>query len=287
MIDLRVVERGLVPVYEDAESRQVVNARELHAFLGVGKDFSNWIKDRIEKYGFEEDVDFCFLEPGNGGALSGSSGVCSPNLASKNGIKDGRGGHNVKTYLLTLDTAKEIAMAENSERGRQVRKYFIACERKLKDLREKGISSDEMEEALTNPDTMLRIVSRWRDERNKRLALESKIEEDAPKVIFADAVAASKTTLLVGDVAKLLRQNGVMVGQQRLFEWLRENGWLMKIGSSRNMPTQAAMERGFFEVKETTICKPDGSIHISKTPKVTGRGQRFIVNCFIGEGPAA
>lgn len=268
MIDLRVVESGLVPVYEDTESRRVVNARELHAFLGVGKDFSNWIKDRIDKYGFTEGEDFA---------------VCSPNLVSKTGS----GGHNAKDYLLTLDTAKEIAMAENSERGRQVRKYFIACERKLKDLREKGLSSDEMEEALTNPDTMLRIVSRWRDERNKRLALESKIEEDAPKVIFADAVAASKTTLLVGDVAKLLRQNGVMVGQQRLFEWLRENGWLMKAGSSRNMPTQAAMERGLFEVKETTICRPDGSIHISKTPKVTGRGQRFIVNCFIGEGPAA
>ena len=114
MMDLRVVESGLVPVYEDAESRQVVNARELHAFLGVGKDFSNWIKDRIEKYGFEEDVDFCFLEPGNGGALSGSSGVCSPNLASKNGIKDGRGGHNVKTYLLT-ETGPDIPPAVSTK----------------------------------------------------------------------------------------------------------------------------------------------------------------------------
>ena len=270
MIDLRVVERGLVPVYEDAESRQVVNARELHAFLGVGKDFSNWIKDRIEKYGFEDGTDYALID--------------SPNLANQTG----RGGdRKTKDYLLTIDTAKEIAMAENSDRGRQVRKYFIACERKLRDLRERGISSDEMEEALTNPDTMLRIVSRWRDERNQRLALETQIKRDAPKVIFADAVAASKTTLLVGDVAKLLRQNGVMVGQQRLFEWLRENGWLMKAGSSRNMPTQAAMERGFFEVKETTICKPDGSIHISKTPKVTGRGQEFLVNCFLGKRAVA
>lgn len=286
MMDLRVVETGLVPVYEN-EGRQVVNARELHEFLGVGKDFSNWIKDRIEKYGFEEDVDFCFLEPGNGGALSGSSGVCSPNLASKNGIKDGRGGHNVKTYLLTMDTAKEISMAENSERGRQVRKYFIECERKLKEIRSRGMSLEEGWEVLTNPDNIIRIASNWKEEREKRVALERQVKADAPRVLFSRLVETSKTSILVGDLAKILKQNGVAVGQNRLFDWLRRNGYLLKKGSSRNMPSQWAMEKGLFEVKETVINKPDGSLHISKTTKITGLGQVHITNRFLGAASVA
>ena len=257
MIDLRVVESGLVPVYEDTESRRVVNARELHEFLGVGKVFGAWVVDRIGKYGFEEGVDYT---------------VCFPNLESKLGS----GGHNAKDYLLTLDCAKEISMAENSERGRQVRKYFIACERKLKDL------GDEVEKALTNPDTMLRIVSRWRDERNQRLALETQVKKDAPRVLFSRAVETATSTVLVGDLAKILRQNGVCIGQRRLFEWLRENGFLIKSGSSRNMPMQWAMERGFFEIKETAISRSDGTISVSKTTKITGRGQVYIVNRFLG-----
>lgn len=111
----------------------------------------------------------------------------------------------------------------------------------------------------------------------------AKIEADKPKVLFADAVSASNTAILVGDLAKLIKQNGVDIGQKRLFEWMRENGYLIKNGTSRNMPTQRSMDQGLFHVKETTITNPDGSIRITRTTKVTGKGQNFFVNKFLGE----
>ena len=163
-----------------------------------------------------------------------------------------------------------------------MRKYFIECERRLKEFRERGFSVDEVEKALTNPDTILRIVSQWRDERNQRLLLETQVKKDAPRVLFSRAVETATSTVLVGDLAKILRQNGVCIGQRRLFEWLRENGFLIKSGSSRNMPMQWTMERGFFEIKETAISRSDGTISVSKTTKVTGRGQVYIVNKFLG-----
>ena len=105
---------------------------------------------------------------------------------------------------------------------------------------------------------------------------------DKPKVIFADAVAASHTSILVGDLAKLLNQNGIPTGANRLFNWLRENGFLIKRkGTDYNMPTQRSAEMKLFEVKETTITNPDGSIKISKTPKVTGKGQQYFINMFM------
>ena len=116
-------------------------------------------------------------------------------------------------------------------------------------------------------------------EANKLLeAQRVQIEEMKPKAIFADAVSSSKTSILVGDLAKILKQNGVDTGQKRLFEWMREQGYLMKSGSSKNMPTQKSMELGLFEVKETTINNPDGSIRVTKTTKVTGKGQQYFIN---------
>ena len=112
--------------------------------------------------------------------------------------------------------------------------------------------------------------------------LNSMIEQDKPKVLFADAVSASKTSVLVGDLAKIIKQNGVDIGQKRLFEWLRNNGYLIKGGSSKNMPMQKAMDMGLFEVKETTINNPDGSIRVTKTTKVTGKGQAYFINKFLG-----
>ena len=112
--------------------------------------------------------------------------------------------------------------------------------------------------------------------------LEQKIEQDRPKTIFADAVSASETSILVGDLAKLICQNGYQIGQKRLFEWLRQNGYLMKCGSSRNMPTQRYLEQGLFEVKESNVQNPDGSIRITRTTKITGRGQLYFVNKFLG-----
>lgn len=111
---------------------------------------------------------------------------------------------------------------------------------------------------------------------------DEQIAEMAPKALFADAVAASDSSILVGDLAKLIKQNGVDIGQRRLFQWMRDEGWLMKSGSSRNMPTQRGMERGLFEVKERTITNPDGSVRITRTTKVTGKGQEFFVNLFLG-----
>lgn len=109
-----------------------------------------------------------------------------------------------------------------------------------------------------------------------------KIKEMQPKAIFADAVSASETSILVGDLAKLICQNGYQIGQKRLFEWMRQNGYLMKCGSSRNMPTQRYLEQGLFEVKESNVQNPDGSIRITRTTKITGRGQLYFVNKFLG-----
>lgn len=112
--------------------------------------------------------------------------------------------------------------------------------------------------------------------------LNEKVEADKPKVLFADAVTTAKTSILIGDLAKLLKQNGIETGQKRLFDWLRTNGYLIKGGSSKNMPTQKGMELGLFEVKETTINNPDGSIRVTKTTKVTGKGQAYFINKFLG-----
>lgn len=111
---------------------------------------------------------------------------------------------------------------------------------------------------------------------------QQKIESDKPKTIFADAVSTSHTSILVGDLAKLICQNGVQIGQKRLFEWLRQNNFLVKSGLSKNMPTQRSLEMKLFEIKENTILNPDGSVRITRTPKVTGKGQIYFVNKFIG-----
>lgn len=146
------------------------------------------------------------------------------------------------------------------------------------------LTPQKVEEVLLNPDTIIRLATDLKAERERRLALEAENVRNAPKVLFADSVAASHTDILIGDLAKLLRQNGIEVGQKRLFEWLRENGYLIKQrGLSWNMPTQKAMELGLFRVKETTINKPDGSVQISKTTKVTGKGQIYFVEKFLSE----
>lgn len=110
---------------------------------------------------------------------------------------------------------------------------------------------------------------------------QAKIEQDKPKVIFSDAVSTSKTSILIGDLAKMICQNGYRIGQKRLFEWMRQNGYLVKSGSSRNMPMQRYVEQGLFEVKESNVQNPDGSVRITKTTKVTGRGQVYFVNKFL------
>lgn len=139
------------------------------------------------------------------------------------------------------------------------------------------------EELLENPDLLISVAQELKAEREKNKALKADNERMRPKEIFADAVSASHTSILIGDMAKLLKQNGVDIGQKRLFEWLRTNGYLIKRkGADWNMPTQRSMELGLFEVKESTINNPDGSVRINKTTKVTGKGQQYFINKFLG-----
>lgn len=156
----------------------------------------------------------------------------------------------------------------------------------LPSIRKHGVyaTAETAEKLLNDPDFMIRTFTALKEEREKNAALQSKIEQDKPKVLFADAVSASKTSILVGDLAKLIKQNGYDIGANRLFVWLRENGYLIKRkGTDYNMPTQKAMEMGLFEIKETTITHADGHISISKTPKVTGKGQVYFINKFASE----
>lgn len=143
------------------------------------------------------------------------------------------------------------------------------------------LTPDKVEEILTNPDAIIRLATQLKEERAKREAAEKVIEEQRPKALFADAVSASKTSILIGALAKLIRQNGVDVGQKRLFEWLRKKGYLIKSGNDKNMPTQRSMERGLFEVKEGSYVDGDGVNRITRTTKVTGKGQLYFVNKFL------
>lgn len=144
------------------------------------------------------------------------------------------------------------------------------------------MTDNALEKALTDPDFGIRLLTELKAEREKRKALEADMEAAAPKVLFADAVSASHTTILIGELAKLLKQNGVEIGQNRLFSFLRENGYLIRrSGADFNMPTQRSMDMGLFRVKERTVSEPSGSTRITKTTLVTGKGQQYFVNLFL------
>lgn len=186
--------------------------------------------------------------------------------------------------IITESGLYTLVMRSNKPEAKRFRKWVTS--EVLPTIRKHGayLTPAKLEEALLNPDTLIRLAQTLKEEREKRAVLEAQAEVDRPKVLFANSVTASKTSILVGDLAKLLRQNGVQIGQNRLFQWLRENGYLIKRkGDSFNMPTQSAMESGLFEVLERTHSNPDGSIRITKTPKVTGRGQMFFINVFLKE----
>ena len=166
-------------------------------------------------------------------------------------------------YQLTIEMAKEICMLQRNERGKQARQYFI-----------------QLEKDWNSPEEVMARALQIADKKIKRL--ETQIEEDKPKVLFAGAVETSKSSILIGELAKILKQNGVKIGPIRLFEWMRQNGYLIRRnGSDYNMPTQRAMEMGLFEIKETSIVHADGHTSISKTPKVTGKGQVYFVDLFL------
>lgn len=226
--------------------RQLVSARDLYKGLEIKKRFSGWIKQNFT--GFEENQDFTSVPEGTV-VQSGNGTVRKYN-----------------DYLLTIDMAKELCMMSKTEKGKEVRKYFIQVECKWNDPQE--------------------IVKRGYailQNENTRLKLENK--QMKPKALFADAVATSKNDILIGQLAKILRQNGYETGQNRLFKWLREHHYLCSKGLKYNQPTQKAMELGLFRVKERTVNNPDGSSRITVTTKVTGKGQQYFINRLLSSQP--
>lgn len=149
------------------------------------------------------------------------------------------------------------------------------------------ITPDTLEQMIADPDTTIRLLTTLKEERQKRIQLESEAKANRPKVLFADAVATAHNSILIGELAKLIKQNGVDMGRNRLFDWMRKNGYLIaRKGTDYNMPTQRSMELDLMESKETTIAKPDGSIRVNKTPKVTGKGQQYFIEKFLNREPA-
>lgn len=183
-------------------------------------------------------------------------------------------------YRLAMKAKNEVAEAFQAKIAEEV----------IPSIRKHGayMTPETLEAAILNPDYLLKVATALKEETDKRKALESKVQADAPKVLFADSVAASTSTILIGELAKILRQNGVNTGEKRLFRWMRENGYLVKRnGTDYNMPTQLSMELGILKVKETVVCHSDGHTSISKTPKVTGKGQTYFLNKFLREGRRA
>lgn len=150
----------------------------------------------------------------------------------------------------------------------------------LPSIRKHGayMTDDVLERTITDPDFMIKLLTKMKEEKKAREIAEQQVKELTPKGIFADAVNSSETSILVGELAKLLKQNGVNMGRNRLFDWMKNNGYLIKSGSERNMPTQKSMEMKLLEIKERSVANPDGSIKIVKTPKVTGKGQIYFIN---------
>lgn len=231
---------------------QTVSARELHEQLHIKTAFKDWFP-RMCEYGFEEGKDFC----------------------SKLSETSEKGGRPSKDADISVDMAKQICMIQRTPEGKQCRQYLL-----------------DLEKAWNTPEQVmaraLKIANRTIDslkEHNTKLIEDC--ERMKPKEIFADAVSASKTSILIGDLAKLICQNGCQIGQKRLFEWMRANGYLiLRKGSDYNMPTQRSMEMGLFEIKESTHLNGDGMNVISKTPKVTGKGQQYFINKFMKQAEA-
>lgn len=237
----------MIPINYDME-QPTVSARDLHSGLAINTRFNDWFS-RMTEYGFESGKDFY----------------------SKMSKTSETGGRPAVDYQISVDMAKQICMIQRSEKGKQYRQYFI-----------------DLEKAWNTPEQVmaraLKLVDKTIDtlkEDNKKLIEEN--EKMKPKVIFADAVRASSSSILIGDLAKLLRQNGVDIGAKRLFEYLRNHGYLIKRkGSDWNMPTQKSMNMGLFEIKESTHIDGNGCNIVTRTPKATGKAQIYFVNKFVG-----
>ena len=227
---------------------QTVSARELHNQLNIGTKFTTWF-ERMKEYGFSEGVEFF----------------------PKMGETSETGGRPSVDYDISVDMAKQICMIQRTPEGKQVRQYLI-----------------DLEKAWNTPEQVmaraLKIANRTIDSlKAENVMLVERNNEMKPKAIFADAVATSRTSILIGDLAKLICQNGYQIGQKRLFEWLRNNGYLCKRkGTQWNMPTQKSMDLGLFEVKESVHVNSNGCNIVTRTPKATGKAQIYFVNKFLG-----
>lgn len=235
----------LINVTLNDNQEPIVSARQLHQALEVKKRFSAWFEQNIKD--FVEGYDFTGVPGG------------TP-------VKGGNGNTQyLDDYALTLDTAKHLAMLSKTVKGQEVRAYFI-----------------QIEKDYNSPEKIMARALLMADQKVHKL--EAQIEADRPKVLFAEAVSASHTSILVGELAKLLKQNGVDMGANRLFNWLRAHGYLIKRnGRDWNMPTQKSVEMGLIRVKETSITHADGHITVSKTPLVTGKGQQYFINKFLDQ----
>ncbi len=248
---------------------QVFNFNDAPVRVVAGQDGEPWFvaKDVAEVLGYSNPLDavakHCKNSISNGFAFCDSIG------------------RTQKTPIIPERDVYRLVMRSKLPSAERFEEWVVG--EVLPSIRKHGayMTPEKVEEALLNPDVLIRLATDLKSERERRRALAAKVERDRPKVVFSDAVTASRTSILVGELAKLLRQNGVEIGQNRFFEWLRDNGYLMKTGSSRNMPTQRAMEAGLFEIKETVVSHSDGHIDVKKTPKVTGKGQRHFVNLFL------
>jgi len=235
---------SLIKVNYDNE-RPTASARELWEYLERPYDqFTKWF-DKYKDYGFMADEDYREL---------------STKILTSAGAS-----HDAQDYEITVDMAKELAMLQKSEKGSIARKFFI-----------------DLEKQWNSPEALMARALQMADQKIHHLS--SIIEQDKPKVLFADSVSTSKTSILIGELAKIIRQNGVEIGEKRLFEWLRSNGYLIsRFGTDHNAPTQRAMELKLFEIKEIIINHSSGFTTISKTTKVTGKGQQYLINKFLGE----
>lgn len=243
----------IIPINYDSD-RPTVSARELHEFLEVKTAFKDWFP-RMAEYGFTDTIDYLKLP------------------AQKRATNNPKNPWTEFTdYQLTIDMAKELCMIQRTEKGKEARQYFLSVE--------KAWNSPEqiMARALKMADTQIATLKG----ENKQLS--SQIEKDKPKIVFADAVAVSESPMLIGELAKVLKQNGFNTGGTRLFEWLRNNGYLVKRkGTDYNAPTQKAMDMGLFRVKETAITHSDGHVTTNRTTKVTGKGQQYFINKFLSK----
>lgn len=242
MLERREVMHELIKIQHDND-RITVLARDLHDFLEVGTQFKDWFP-RMCEYGFQENEDFNPLK------------IEQVRLEGNREVK-----RELQDYQLTIEMAKEIAMIQRNEKGKQARQYFI-----------------QLENDWNSPQKVMARALQMSQRELQTLRIEN--EEMKPKALFADAVSTSHDSILIGQLAKLIKQNGCDIGQNRLFTWMRENEYLCTKGDNYNMPTQKAMERGLFEIKEQTVNNPDGSVRTTRTTKVTGKGQIYFVNKF-------